>query len=97
LNGAERKLVAQAHCEQLATAKGPVVVLLPEYGLGEWDREGADLHNKEGLEQFLNDFEVAMPANVDAQRIACHINDAAFADKALEVFDTWRARGVVTG
>jgi uncharacterized protein (UPF0261 family) len=97
LNGAERKLVAQAHCEQLATAKGPVVVLLPEYGLGELDREGADLHNKEGLEQFLNDFEVAMPANVDAQRIACHINDAAFADKALEVFDTWRARGVVTG
>ncbi|WP_293450349.1 Tm-1-like ATP-binding domain-containing protein [Planktotalea sp.] len=97
LNGAERKLVAEAHCEQLAKAKGPVAVLLPEHGLGEWDREGADLHNKEGLAQFLNDFEAAMPTNVDVQRIACHINDAAFADKALEVFDAWRADGIVEG
>ncbi|MDA9136361.1 Tm-1-like ATP-binding domain-containing protein, partial [Ascidiaceihabitans sp.] len=30
LNGEERKLVARAHSEQLATAKGPVAMLLPE-------------------------------------------------------------------
>mgnify|MGYP000088398833 CR=1 FL=1 len=95
LESDERAEVAKAHCEQLATAKGPVVVLLPEDGLGEWDREGADLHNAEGLARFLAEMEAGMPVNVEAHRLACHINDAEFADKALEVFDGWCASGVV--
>ena len=97
LESDERAEVAKAHCDQLATAKGPVVVLLPEDGLGEWDREGADLHNAEGLARFLAEMEAGMPANVEAHRLACHINDAEFADKALEVFDEWCASGVVQG
>jgi uncharacterized protein (UPF0261 family) len=32
---------------------------------------------------------------VIAHRIECHINDAEFADKALEIFDDWRAKGVI--
>jgi uncharacterized protein (UPF0261 family) len=95
LNGAERKQVAQAHAAQLAKATGPVAMILPEHGLGEWDREGADLHNKAGLEQFLATLEGALPAQIEQHRIACHINDAAFADKALEIFDGWRAKGLV--
>ncbi len=95
LNEEERTLVAKAHCEQLSTAKGPVAVILPEHGLGEWDRVGADLHNQVGLDRFLKDMENAMPSNVETHKIGCHINDAAFADKALEIFDAWRATGVV--
>jgi uncharacterized protein (UPF0261 family) len=95
LNGEERKLVARAHSDQLATAKGPVAMLLPEHGLGEWDREGADLHNQAGLEAFLHELEDTLPSNVVAHRVKCHINDAAFADKALEIFDDWRANGLV--
>jgi len=92
----ERKLVAQAHSERLASAKGPVAMILPQDGLGEWDREGADLHNAEGLAEFLAEVEATLPKNVHAHRIACHINDAEFADKALEIFDGWCADGTIT-
>ncbi|MDS9947190.1 MAG: Tm-1-like ATP-binding domain-containing protein, partial [Planktomarina sp.] len=95
LNDDERKLVARAHGEQLATAVGPVAMLLPEHGLGEWDREGADLRDQVGLEAFLKELENTLPSNVVAHRIDCHINDVAFAEKALEIFDEWRALDLV--
>lgn len=95
LEAEERKEVARAHSTQLATAKGPVAMILPEDGLGEWDRAGADLHNANGLADFLAEIEATLPANVMAHRIACHINDADFADKVLEIFDGWCADGTV--
>lgn len=95
LEAKERKQVARAHSAQLATAKGPVAMILPEFGLGEWDRKGADLHNAAGLASFLAVVEATLPANVTAHRIACHINDAGFADKALEIFDAWCADDTV--
>ena len=93
LDDDERRLVARAHSKQLAKATGPVAMLLPKKGLGEWDRAGADLHNQAGLNAFLLELEHTLPSNVVAYRIDCHINDAEFADKALEVFDSWRASG----
>ena len=95
LDDDERRLVARAHSAQLAKATGPVALLLPEQGLGEWDRAGADLHNQAGLSAFLLELEQTLPRNVVAHRIECHINDAKFADKALEVFDSWRASGFI--
>lgn len=95
LEAAETKLVAQAHVYRLAHAKGPVEIILPTHGLGEWDREGADLHNPDGLAAFLAELEASLPDNIQAHRLACHINDAEFADKALEVFDGWCADGTV--
>lgn len=95
LEAEERKAVARAHSTQLAGAKGPVAMILPEDGLGEWDREGADLHNAQGLADFLAEIEATLPDNVTAHRIPCHINDAGFADKALEIFDRWVSDGTV--
>ena len=95
LDDDERRLVARAHSAQLAKATGSVAMLLPEQGLGEWDRAGADLHNQAGLSAFLLELEQTLPRNVVAHRIECHINDAKFADKALEVFDSWRASGFI--
>jgi len=96
LDDDERRLVARAHSEQLAKATGPVAMLLPEQGLGEWDRAGADLHNPASLNAFLLKLEHTLPNNVVAYRIDCHINDAEFADKALEIFDSWRASGYIS-
>ena len=96
LDEEERRLVARAHSAQLAKATGPVALLLPERGLGEWDRAGADLHNQAGLDAFLQEMENTLPRTVVAHRIDCHINDAEFADKALEIFDSWRASGLIT-
>ena len=95
LDDDERRLVARAHSAQLAKATGPVAMLLPEQGLGEWDRAGADLHNQAGLSAFLLELVQTLPRNVVAHRIECHINDAKFADKALEVFDSWRASSFI--
>ncbi|MGY3439717.1 MULTISPECIES: Tm-1-like ATP-binding domain-containing protein [unclassified Marinovum] len=97
LNADDCKQVARAHSKQLSTAMGPVAMILPELGLGEWDREGADLHNAEGLAAFLAEVEATLPETVTKHRIPCHINDAEFADKALEIFDEWCANGVVKG
>ncbi|HID67851.1 MAG TPA: UPF0261 family protein [Roseibacterium sp.] len=97
LDHEERRAVARAHSEQLARAKGPVAVLLPQDGLGQWDREGADLHNKAGLEVFLAELQATLPDRVETHRINGHINDAIFAETALAVFDAWRAAGYVAG
>ncbi|MGB7319225.1 MAG: Tm-1-like ATP-binding domain-containing protein [Planktotalea sp.] len=97
LNNDERRAVARAHSQQLAKSKGVVAMILPQHGLGEWDREGADLHDKEGLSAFMGELDASLPAHVVAHRLGCHINDAEFAKKALEIFDDWRAAGVVTG
>jgi uncharacterized protein (UPF0261 family) len=95
LNDEERQLVARTHSRQLAKAKGPVAMILPEQGLGEWDRKGADLHNKAGLDGFLNELQSTLPPNVKQHRIDCHINDDKFAQRALEIFDAWCVEGLV--
>lgn len=95
LNNEERRAVARAHAEQLAAAKGPTAFILPRGGYGEWDREGADLHDKPGLDAFQSELRATLPQNVEQHEIDAHINDAAFAEKALEIFDDWRAKGIV--
>ena len=97
LNNEERAAVARAHSEQLATAKGPVAFLMAEHGFGEWDRDGGDLHDQDGLDAFLGELLATLPANVEAHKIDGHINDAIFADTALAIFDDWRTRGIVKG
>ncbi|MBZ8117731.1 Tm-1-like ATP-binding domain-containing protein [Roseovarius sp. LXJ103] len=95
LDNDERAAVARAHSEQLQTAKGPIAFLMAEHGFGEWDRKGGDLHDQDGLDAFLNELQATLPANVEAHKVAGHINDAIFADTALAIFDDWCARGIV--
>ena len=90
-----RRAVARAHAVQLAQATGPVTLLLPQDGLGEWDRSGADLNDSQGLAAFLSEMEATCPANVTTVKIKGHINDPIFAQTALEIFDDWCARGIV--
>ncbi|GHA61951.1 hypothetical protein GCM10008927_29280 [Amylibacter ulvae] len=96
LNHEERGEVAKAHSRQLATATGPTALLLPKDGLGEWDRDGADLCNKKGLQTFLSTLHETCPDNVEIHEIDGHINDPIFADTALALFDAWCETGVVT-
>lgn len=95
LNHDERRAVARAHTTQLATAKGPTALLLPQLGCGEWDREGADLHDKEGLAAFLDEMQASVPSNVETHLVNGHINDPAFSAQALAIFDRWCAEGHV--
>lgn len=92
-----RRRVARAHSAQLAKAEGKTAFLLPKVGCGEWDRPGGPLHDAAGLAAFCDEMATTCPANVDFQPLDCHINDAEFCDKALEIFDRWRAEGHIRG
>ena len=95
LDADERREVARAICDKLSDAKGPVEFLLPVQGCNEWDREGADLHDAEGLAAFCAEMQSACPGNVNLRQLDCHINDPEFSAAALEVFDGWVADGVI--
>lgn len=91
----ERCAVAQAICNKLAIATGPVVFFLPTQGGNEWDRLGGLLENSAALETFCAEMRRGCPANVTLTELDAHINDAAFSDAVLAQFDDWIATGVV--
>ncbi|NEY91671.1 Tm-1-like ATP-binding domain-containing protein [Tabrizicola oligotrophica] len=91
----QRRALARVICDKLSRAKGPVVFLLPVQGGNEWDRAGGPLSDPEALAAFVGEMHRACPANVQLIDIDAHINDPAFHDAALAVFDGWRAAGVV--
>lgn len=95
LSAAERRDVARAICAQLAKAKAATTFLLPTKGANEWDRDGGPLQDAAGLAAFCDEIRACCPANVTLLELDAHINDAAFADAALQVFDGWRADGTL--
>ncbi len=95
LDAEERRQVARAICDKLATARAPVTLLLPLRGCNEWDREGAPLHDAAGLAAFCDEIRARCPDNVTLVELDAHINDAGFADSVLEIFDGWVRDGVL--
>ena len=90
-----RAAIARVIGERLAAAKGPTCLLLPTRGVEQWDRPGEPLHDAQGLHAFVAAMRAAVPAAVPCVEVDAHINDAAFCDAALRVFDDWVARGLV--
>lgn len=89
-----RRGVATEIASRLARAEGATCVLLPLQGIEGWDRPGEPLHDPEGLAAFT----AALRDSVGATRLIeldAHINDAAFCEAALQVFDAWVADGTV--
>ncbi len=95
LNAQERRSVASTICNKLSVAQAPVAFLLPEQGCNEWDRPGGPLHDADGLKAFADEVTTKCPANVKLNVMDCHINDPAFTDRALEIFDQWLADGTI--
>lgn len=91
----ERREIATLYAEKLAQANGPSAFILPQAGCNEWDRPDGPLHDAEGLAAFCSAMTQAIPANTTLHRLDCHINDAGFAEKVLEIFDDWVARGLI--
>ncbi len=90
-----RRTIAQAIAERLAAATGPVCLLMPLQGIEQWDRAGEPLHDAQGLQAFTNALREAVPPGLRYTELDAHINDAAFCDAALQVFDEWVARGLI--
>ena len=91
----QRRAVARTLCAKLAAAKGPVVFLLPTQGGNEWDRPGGPLADADGLAAFVDEMTRSCPPNVTLMPLDAHINDPAFHDAALRVFDGWVASGIL--
>lgn len=90
-----RREVARAVAERLAEAKGPNCLLLPELGVEAWDRPGEPMHDPEGLAALLDELPRHLRSNTALVRVPAHINDQAFTDAALVVFDGWVRDGLV--
>jgi uncharacterized protein (UPF0261 family) len=95
LDSDERRTVARALCDKLAAATAPVALILPTKGCNEWDRPGAPLHDAQGLAAFCEEVRTHCPDRVDLHELDAHINDAAFTDHVLAVFDGWVADGTI--
>ena len=95
LKNQEREVVAIAHAKQLSSSKGKSAFILPRGGCGEWDRPGADLHDPDGLKVFCDVFKLECPENVELHETDAHINDDAFSDLVLSLFDDWLEAGIV--
>jgi uncharacterized protein (UPF0261 family) len=91
----ERRAAARAVADKLARAAGPVAFVLPLRGIEQWDRPGEALHDPEGLSAFVDEVRRTVRAPVELVEVDAHINDAAFVDAVLEVFDRWVREGVV--
>jgi uncharacterized protein (UPF0261 family) len=90
-----RRTIAAEIGARLAAAKGPSCLLLPLRGVEQWDRPGEPLHDTEGLQAFIKAMRAAVQPRLRCIELDAHINDDAFCDAALAVFDDWVAQGLV--
>ncbi|AUX78398.1 Tm-1-like ATP-binding domain-containing protein [Sinorhizobium fredii] len=95
LTAEERRETAREIGKRLSQAKAPVHVILPNQGIEEWDREGQPAHDPEGLTAFLDEMRSAIRAPVELTEIDAHINDPAFTETVLKIFDDWVRRGII--
>ena len=93
MNPEERRAAARAVTAKLAKASGPVAFVLPTRGIEAWDRPGEPLNDPAGLEAFCDEMRATMPDAVHLEELDAHINDAAFSDAILRIFDDWVAAG----
>ena len=89
----ERGEIAGEIARRLREAKAPSCLLLPLRGIEEWDRPGQPLHDAAGLGAFVDALRRESWTPAEFVEVDAHINDTAFSDAALAVFDRWAAAG----
>ncbi|MBR1177189.1 Tm-1-like ATP-binding domain-containing protein [Bradyrhizobium sp. KB893862 SZCCT0404] len=91
----DRRRIARAIADKLASAQAPVAFVLPTGGIQQWDREGEALHDPEGLAAFIGEMRAAIRAPIEFHEIKDHINSEAFNTTVLAIFDEWVKTGIV--
>ncbi|MCY3873268.1 MAG: Tm-1-like ATP-binding domain-containing protein [Rhodobacteraceae bacterium] len=95
LNNEERRETAREVAQRLQGSRAPVHFILPSRGIEEWDKPGEPAHDPEGLAAFRDEARKAVQAPVQFTEINAHINDPAFAETVLGIFDDWVETGIV--
>lgn len=88
-----RRQVARAICQRLAQARGPTALIVPTHGIEGWDRPGEPLHDPQALAVLVDELRRGAPKEIELVMLDAHINDRAFVDAALAVFDRWVEQG----
>lgn len=96
LNNEERRETAREVARRLQGSRAPVHFILPSRGIEEWDKPGEPAHDPDGLAAFLDEARKAVRAPLQFTEIDAHINDPAFAEAVLGIFDDWVETGVVS-
>lgn len=91
----ERQQLARTIGEKLKAATGPATFLMPLQGIEAWDRAGEAMHNPEALTAFATALREHVRAPAELVEIDAHINDPAFVETALRIFDGWVEQGLV--
>jgi uncharacterized protein (UPF0261 family) len=91
----ERRALIRDIAERLNGAKGPVEFVMPLQGVEEWDREGQEAHDPEGLAAMTDEVRKAIQAPIKLTEVDCHINDDMFAETVLDIIDRWVADGTI--
>ncbi|MES0885100.1 Tm-1-like ATP-binding domain-containing protein [Roseibium sp. SCP14] len=94
-NADERRKWVHELADRLEASKGEVRFLLPVGGIEEWDREGQEAYDPEGLQAFIEEARNILPGRVPMDEVDGHINDQVFVDAALAIFDGWVRDGVI--
>ena len=83
---------AEVMAEKLNRAKGQVTVLYPLKGFDDFDKEvGGVFYDPEGHATFLKVLRKNVKPAIKIVELDMHINDQAFAEKAIKVFDEMKA------
>ncbi len=92
---AERREIARYVAGKLNVSKGPTAFLLPRRGVHAWDRPGQALHDAEAHAAYCDEFRKCLKPPITVHDLDMHINDEAFVDKSLAIFDDWVAKGLI--
>lgn len=91
----ERLALARFIADRLNAAVGPTAFLLPRRGIHAWDVEGQPMHEPELHAAYCEEFRRAIRPPVELVDLDLHINDDAFSDRALAIFDQWVRDGLI--
>ena len=70
-------------------------MVLPLRGIQEWHRPGQALHDAAGHAAFVDELRRAVRPPLQLVEIEAHINDAAFTESVLAIFDRWVEQGLI--
>lgn len=94
LNAEERRETAREIARRIVLSTTPTKILLPLHGVEEWDRPGEAAHEPDALAAFVDEMRTVIPADRLVE-VDAHINDPAFADAAIALFDQWCSQRIV--